>query len=71
MDDLLKLILSYDVPVLGILIYIVFKMNSMSKDISHIQKDLGNHIGDTNKKIDRLSDRFDRLYEFLLKKTSK
>ena len=39
-----------------------------------IQKDLSNHITETNKKIeqltnrfDKLSDRFDRLYELLLK----
>ena len=38
----------------------------MSKDISQIQVNLGNHIGDTNKKIDRLSDRTDDLYRLLL-----
>ena len=53
---------------LGFMIFMSFKMNAMnlkiksiSKDISQIQVNLGNHIGDTNKKIDRLSNRFDRL----------
>ena len=31
---------------------LMFKL--MSKDISHIKKDLSNHITDTNKKIDKL-----------------
>ena len=50
----------------------------IQKDISHIQKNLGNHIGDTNDKIDSLrknqderfdrqDKRFDDLYQFLLK----
>ncbi len=45
-----------------------FKLNGVSKDISQINAKLDNHIGDTNKKIERLSDRFDRLYETLLNK---
>ena len=43
------------------------KLNSMSKDISQIVKDLGNHITDTNKKIDNQTARFDDLYKLLLK----
>ena len=42
-------------------------------EVRHINQKLDNHITDTNKKIDKLSDRmdrqgdrFDRLYEFLI-----
>ena len=35
-------------------------------EIAPVKSALENHITDTNKKIDRLSDRFDRLYETLL-----
>ena len=50
-----------------LLIFVVIKINSIDHKLS-------NHITDTNKKIehltnrfDKLSDRFDRLYELLLK----
>ena len=66
--------LPIDLIVLGLLVYMLFKMNGMSKDINVLSKDmmridqkLDNHITDTNKKIDNLSGRFDRLYELLLK----
>ena len=49
------------------MIFVVFKLNIIAKDMSHIQADLNNHITETNKKIEKLSDRFDRLYEVLLK----
>ena len=56
--------------------------NGIAKDIKSIDEKLGNHIGDTNKKIesldnnlskriDTLSDRFDRLYEILLQEKTK
>ena len=40
-------------------------------EITTIKSALTNHITDTNKKIDRLSDSFDRLYEMLLKDKDK
>ena len=40
-------------------------------EIAPVKSALENHITDTNKKIDRLSDRFDRLYEMLLKDKDK
>ena len=46
-------------------------ITGITKDISQINAKLDNHIGDTNKKIERLSDRFDRLYEILLDKSVK
>ena len=56
--------------VVAIIVYLAL----MSRDIKQIQKDLRNHITETNKKIehltnrfDKISDRFDRLYEILLK----
>ena len=66
------------VPVTWILlvlfVFMLLNQNAMSKDISQINHKLGNHITDTNKKIDNLSDRiddlsgrFDRLYEILIK----
>ena len=39
----------------------------INAQIQPINDKLDNHITDTNKKIDKLSDRFDRLYEMLLK----
>ncbi len=59
--------LPIDLIVLALLIYMLFKMNGMSKDISQISKDLGNHITDTNRRIENLTHRFDRLYEILIK----
>ena len=63
---------------LGLIIYIIFNQTKMKQDISFIKAELSNHITDTNKKIEKLSDRlerlreyfdsrFDRLYEVLLK----
>ena len=40
-------------------------------EITTIKSALTNHITDTNKKIENLTDRFDRLYEFLLKDKDK
>ena len=42
----------------------------LNAKIDPIENLLTNHITDTNKKIDRLSERFDRLYEMLLKEKS-
>ncbi len=39
----------------------------LSAKIDPINEKLDNHITDTNKKIDRLSERFDKLYHHLLK----
>ncbi len=43
------------------------KQAGISEDIRQINHKLDNHITDTNKKIEKLSDRFNRLYEILLK----
>ena len=73
--------LPIDLIVLVLLIYMLFKMNGMSKDMGRIDQKLDNHITDTNKKIEKLADRFDkmsnrfdrqndqfvRLYEILIK----
>ena len=66
--------LPIDLILLVLFVYMLFKMNGMSKDIMRIDQKLDNHITDTNKKIETLSgrinklaDRFDRLYELLLK----
>ena len=53
-----------------LLIFIAVKQTLMSKDVSNIQRNLDNHISDTNKKIDQLSSRFDNLYNILLEKKS-
>ncbi len=64
--------LPIDLILLVLFIYMLFKMNSMSKDIGRIDQKLDNHITDTNKKIDslkndmntkieKLSDRFEKL----------
>ena len=57
-----------------IMIFMFIEIKGMGKDISHIEKTLTNHITDTNKKIDRLTDRidkqgeqFNKLYELLLR----
>ena len=57
-----------------IMIFMFIEIRGMAKDIDHINKTLTNHITDTNKKIDRISDRidkqndqFNRLYELLLR----
>ena len=50
--------------VVCLLIYLVMEMR-------YIRRDLSNHITDTNQKIDRLSDRFDKLYHHLLKEKDK
>ena len=50
------------------MVYLFFGFRGMSKDISYIQKSLDNHISDTNKKIEKLGDQFNRLYEILLSK---
>ena len=59
--------LPIDLILLGLFIYMLFQMKGMSKDIMRIDQKLDNHITDTNKKIEKLSDRFDRLYEILIK----
>ena len=47
------------------LIFTIFHW--MLKDqITPVKELLSNHISDTNKKIDKLSDRFDKLYDFLM-----
>ena len=43
----------------------------LKAQITPIKELLDNHITDTNKKIDKLSDRFDRLYEILIKDKTK
>ena len=47
------------------IVFIVVYLVRMGRDIKHIQKDLSNHITDTNKKIDNLrqetNSRFDNL----------
>ena len=53
------------------IVFIVVYLVRMGRDIKHIQKDLSNHITDTNQRISQLSDRFDRLYELLLKEKIK
>ena len=64
-------------PILWVLLlavsFIGYRSFSMSKDISHIQKELisiNTKIDQlqrsTNEKIDRLNDRFDNLYAILL-----
>ena len=70
--------LPLDLIILGLLIYMLFKINILSKDIMRIDQKLDNHITDTNKKIetlsgriDKLADRFDRLYEILIKDKKK
>ena len=61
-----------------LMIFMFIEMRGMAKDIAHINKTLTNHITSTNKKIDdlrqetttrfdKLNERFDRLYELLLK----
>ena len=45
--------------------------NELKAEIAPIKSALENHITETNKKIDRLSDRLDRLYEMLLKDKDK
>ena len=63
---------------IGAVIFLMFQIAGLAKDIKSIDEKLGNHIGDTNKKIDNLSnridtlsDRFDRLYEILLQDRTK
>ena len=46
---------------------IATKQAGMSEDISQINHKLDNHITDTNKNIEKLTDRFYRLYEILIK----
>ena len=68
----LSVILSFlgdSVPI-GVVVLIVLQFYGLN-EIKHIRKDLSNHITETNQKIDTLSDRFDRLYEILLKKNQK
>ena len=73
METLASLFSSLDkkIPIAWILLIFMILMfmeiRGMAKDISHINKILSNHITDTNQKIDRLTDRFDSLYELLLK----
>ena len=61
-----------------LMIFIVIEIRGMAKDIDHIDKTLTNHITGTNQKIDdlmqetnsrfdKLNERFDSLYELLLK----
>ena len=48
-----------------------YEMENQTKllmaEIKPIKEALTNHITDTDKRIDRLTDRFDKLYELLLK----
>ena len=43
------------------------QISNTNDTLKSIKELLTNHISDTNKKIDRLNDRFDRLYELLFK----
>ena len=54
-------------------VFLIAHQIYLANETKHIRKDLSNHITDTNKKIeqlsyhiDKLSDRFDRLYELLI-----
>lgn len=55
------------VVILGFLVYQSQLIRYQGQQIKQINHKLDNHITETNKKIDRLSDRFDRLYEVLIK----
>ena len=44
------------------------KFEILNKDIGHIKETLSNHITDTNKKIDKLDSKFDKIMAHLLKK---
>ena len=41
------------------------KIEPIKKDMSHIKKDLNNHITDTNKKIDKLDTKIDSKFDKL------
>ena len=58
----------------AVIVYMAFSILSMKKDIEGIKEKFGNHITDTDNKIDDLSSdvkylrsRFDNLYDILLK----
>ena len=53
------------------IVFIVVYLVRMGRDIKHIQKDLSNHITDTNQRISQLSERLDRLYEWLIQDKAK
>ena len=77
------LIVSYVVGILavffgGIAWMIHVQISPVKKSVNDVKELLTNHITDTNKKIDKLSDRFDRqndqfvrLYEILIRKENK
>ena len=84
METLSSLFVSLDkkIPIAWIvlifLVLLFIETRGIRKELEHVNKTLNNHITDTNKRIDRLSDRLDkqseqfaRLYELLLKEHKK
>ena len=47
------------------------QISNTNDTLKSIKDLLTNHISDTNKKIDQLNERFDRLYELLLQEKGK